>query len=233
MATDYGNKSIVTDGLVFAIDAANRQSYPGSGTTANTLLGTSNATLHNGVAITTEKGGTFNCDGATDYIQTQIPDLGNQATTDFWIKINLTSGANIMLCGWRYYSIYCRNTGGGNMGFNTGNGDVYGISYSDITALGISNNWMHLVLVWNSNISYTNNKIYINGELQTISQQQSSESTGYRNFNSGNFGIGCWNVAYTPGLFSQPNLASAKIYNRELSAAEVAQNYNALKGRFE
>ena len=232
MATDYGNKSIVTDGLVFLADAANKQSYPGSGTTANTLLGTSNATLNGGATFDSANLGNFSCDGVDDYIQTQIPDPGNQATTEFWIKINLTSGANVMLCGWRYYSIYCRNTGGGNMGFNTGNGDVYGISYSDITALGISNNWMHLVLVWNSNVSYTNNKIYINGELQSISQQQGTEASGYRNFNSGNFGIACWNVAYTPGIFSLQNLSSAKIYNRELSASEVAQNYNALKSRF-
>jgi hypothetical protein len=222
--------NIVRDGLVFYIDAANGQSYPGSGTTANTLLGTSNATLHNGVTITTEKGGTFNCDGSTDYIQTQISDPGNQATTEFWIKMDLSSGANKMMCAWRYYSIYNQN---GNLGFNTGNGDIYGISSSDISTLGISNNWMHLVLFWNSNISYTNNKMYINGQLQTISQQQSSEATGYRSFDSGNFGIGCWNVAHTPGLNSPPNLANAKIYNRELSASEVAQNYNALKSRFE
>jgi len=228
----HGGPDIVTDGLVFAIDATNKQSYPGSGTTANTILGTSNATLNGGVTFDSAKLGNFSCDGVDDYIQTQIPDPGNQATTEFWVKINLTSGANVMLCAWRYYCIYCRNTGGGNMGFGTGAGDVYGISYSDINTLGISNNWMHLVLFWNSNISYTNNKMYINGQLQTISQQQGSENTGYRSFNNGNFGIACWNVAYTPGMFSSSDVASAKIYNRELSAAEVAQNYNALKGRF-
>ena len=228
MGTSY-SPSIVNNGLVFYIDAANLRSYPGSGTTANTLSGTSNATLHNGVTITTEKGGTFNCDGSTDYIQTQIADPGNQATTEFWIKMDLSSGANKMMCAWKYYSIYNQN---GNLGFNTGNGDIYGLSSSDISTLGISNNWMHLVLFWNSNISYTNNKMYINGQLQTISQQQASESTGYRNFDSGNFGIGCWNVAHSPSLNSPPNLAIAKIYNRELSAEEVLQNYNALKGRF-
>ena len=45
MATDYGNKSIVTDGLVFAVDAANKQSYIGSGTCWNDIIGTNNKVL--------------------------------------------------------------------------------------------------------------------------------------------------------------------------------------------
>ena len=47
MATDYGNKSIVTDGLVFLADAANKQSYIGSGTTVNDLVGNVTATVNN------------------------------------------------------------------------------------------------------------------------------------------------------------------------------------------
>ena len=41
MATDYGNKSIVTDGLIFNVDASNKQSYPGSGTTALDFISSS------------------------------------------------------------------------------------------------------------------------------------------------------------------------------------------------
>ena len=227
----HGGPDIVEDGLVFYIDAANGQSYPGSGTTANTLLGTSNATLNGGVTFDSANLGNFNCDGVDDYIQTQIPDPGNQATVDLWIKRDYShvSGNSKMICAWRYYSIYNDN---GRMGFNTGAGDIYGLSKSEVTALNINNVWTNWTFFWNSNVSYTNNKIYINGELQSISQVTGTEAGGNRNFNSGNFGIACWNVANTPGYFATMEIASAKIYNKELSASEVLQNYNAVKERF-
>lgn len=38
MSYSYG-KSIVTDGLVFYVDAANDNSYPGTGTTWSDLIG--------------------------------------------------------------------------------------------------------------------------------------------------------------------------------------------------
>jgi hypothetical protein len=91
---------------------------------------------------------------------------------------------------------------------------------------------MHLVLFWNADVSYTNNKMYINGQLQTLSQLQGSEGAGFRNFNDGNFSLGCWNAIATPQLFTLVEAQSIRMYNRELSAAEVLKNYNALKGRF-
>ena len=50
MAFNYSPK-IVTDGLVFAVDAANKKSYPGSGTTWTDLAGSSNTSLDNGPYI--------------------------------------------------------------------------------------------------------------------------------------------------------------------------------------
>ena len=39
------NAPIVTDGLVFYVDAGNSSSYPGSGTTWSDLIGSDDATL--------------------------------------------------------------------------------------------------------------------------------------------------------------------------------------------
>jgi hypothetical protein len=44
----YRGPNIVTDGLVFAVDAASARSYPGSGTSTTSLVGTSVGTLTNG-----------------------------------------------------------------------------------------------------------------------------------------------------------------------------------------
>ena len=55
MSYGYG-KSIVTDGLVFYVDAANSNSYPGSGTTWTDLIGSNNATLDNGPTYSSSNG---------------------------------------------------------------------------------------------------------------------------------------------------------------------------------
>ena len=49
----YRGPNIVTDGLVFAVDAGSERSYPnpGSGTTVNSLIGSNTGTLTNGVRI--------------------------------------------------------------------------------------------------------------------------------------------------------------------------------------
>ena len=40
MATSYGNRSIITDSLVYSIDTVNPQSYPGSGAIVYNTVGT-------------------------------------------------------------------------------------------------------------------------------------------------------------------------------------------------
>ena len=55
----YRGPNIVTDGLVFAIDAGSERSYPGSGTVATDLVGTNNGTLTNGVGFSNVNGGTL------------------------------------------------------------------------------------------------------------------------------------------------------------------------------
>ena len=41
------NPKVVTDGLVFYVDAANKRSYPGTGTTWTDLKGGNNGTFNN------------------------------------------------------------------------------------------------------------------------------------------------------------------------------------------
>ena len=48
---------IITENLVLNVDAANTDSYPGSGTLLTDLTGNYNATLVNGVGFTTDDGG--------------------------------------------------------------------------------------------------------------------------------------------------------------------------------
>ena len=46
----YVGPDIVTDGLVFAVDAGSTRSYPGTGTTWYKFSGSANGALNNGVS---------------------------------------------------------------------------------------------------------------------------------------------------------------------------------------
>ena len=68
MATDY-NHSIVTDGLVLCVDAANTKSYPGSGTTWTDISGKNhNGTLINGPTFSSDNMGGIVFDGSNDAV---------------------------------------------------------------------------------------------------------------------------------------------------------------------
>ena len=63
MASTYGNDIIVTDGLVFCVDAKDKHSYPGSGTTWFDLAGSNNGTMTSGASFDSTGDGCINFDG--------------------------------------------------------------------------------------------------------------------------------------------------------------------------
>jgi len=132
-----------------------------------------------------------------------------------------------MIFGFNLYDVW---TADGRIGFNTAQGDQYGISSTQVTNLGLLNQWKHYVFEMRSDVSYTNNKIYINSQNQSLSQLLGSEGSSNRNFNSGNGRISSWladNNYYIP-----MDLAQFRVYNRALTASEIVQNYNATKKRY-
>ena len=69
MAVEYANGKIVTDGLVLLLDAADKNSYPGSGTTWRDMSGGGrNFTLENSPTFSTSKGGAIVFDGNDDFL---------------------------------------------------------------------------------------------------------------------------------------------------------------------
>ena len=52
-------KKIVTDGLIFYIDAANKRSYPGTGTDSFDLIHSNDGVLTNGASFDSGNGGSF------------------------------------------------------------------------------------------------------------------------------------------------------------------------------
>ena len=181
--------------------------------------------LINGISYSSSDNGILTFDGSDDYVDFYAPNLGNTTTVEMWCK--LKSLNNVMPFGWNRYDVYCY---GGNLGYNTGNSDRYGLTSTQTTNLGVLNNWKHYVFEMRTDVSYTNNKIYVNGVEQSLSQTDGTENSGQRSFNSGQGRIAGWRADNNYRM--SMDIASFKVYNRALSASEVKQNFNALRGRF-
>lgn len=225
MAANFQYENIVTDGLVLNLDAGFVGSYPTINTTWYDLSGNSNnSTLTNGPTYDTAVSGNIVFDGIDDQCPFYAPNLGTTTTVEMWTKCISLGGK--MFFGWLYYDVW---TQGDTIGYNTGNSDIFGMSNSLVSSLGIVGNWKHLVFEMRSDVPYTNNKIYVNSINQSLSQQYSSENSGTRNFNNGNGTICGW---LGGGYYMNQQVSTFRVYNRALTQAEITQNYNAQKGRF-
>ncbi len=256
MAIQRGPK-IATSGLIFAVDAADTNSYPRAGTTWSDLRGRGyNGTLTNGPTFNSSNGGSIVFDGINDYV-----DFGTSAINQdlsnfsicFWIKPTAfpASGAAPI-------SIFGKNDNGcGNAGariFIRCNGTVSfgtpstncpgGAVQSQSGPLLTLNSWNFISFVYDASgtsggvylTGYKNltSEIYIAGSLGTILATFSNNATlkiGYAGTATVYQGDFCGGSFIAPTYFAG-NIACLLAYNKLLSASEIAQNYNASKNRF-
>ena len=214
------NNNIVTDGLVFYVDAAYKKSYVSPSTTTNSLVGGLTGLLVNGVGFSTDNGGNWDFDGVNDYISLSSAITNTIYTLDFWYKMGGNDGT---------YG-YFASSGGNGLAISEGgtiNGLIYGQFYYwngvGANKLGIipsTTNWNHIWALINTSIN--NIQIYGNGN-QLSTTTVTSMSTSITN-------IGRYITANLN--FLKGNLASYKVYNRALSASEISQNFNATRARF-
>jgi hypothetical protein len=214
----YYGPRIVSSGLVLCLDAANKLSYRGSGTTWTDLSGNSNtSTLINGPTFSTANLGSIIFDGADDYVNCGNGDSLKltSGTVNVWMKTTSTAVAyqGIVVKG-ANYGIY--NYGGNLLLYDWGTDTNRnsGISISD-------GNWRFITLNFASN-SANNAKVYINGVLVYTTTMYKTSDANNLNICSGGGG----------GQLLPGTIGSVQIYNRELTATEILQNYNATKGKF-
>ena len=201
------------------------------------------------VDYTSQAPGYITLDGTNDFIDLTVLPLANTTevvtielwanlATNFWISRSLRKGT--MIFGWRLFSIYCRAIGsaGGSIGFNSGYEDLYGIGPSQVSGLQLENKWHHYVFVMRKNSPAISNKIYIDGQLQSLSTQIGTNSftLSSANFNivnnSANARISGWR--YDNGYYRIPmKLAIFRIYDKELSAVETGRRYLDTRSRFQ
>ena len=224
MAFNYSPK-IVTDGLILSIDAANKKSYPGSGTTWTDLAGSNDGTLTNGPTFDSGDGGSIVFDGADDYIEFSGLTLsslnisnGDPITISCFFKPH--DLAQNMICAFfdtpRCYIETYPQSGGtvAHWGFgNTNNATTS-------TAFLQTNQIYNYTVTYDGNIA----KGYLNGELD------STNTIGAQSYNTNNFRIAKWSNSNP--FYGDLTIYYCQLYNKALSASEVTQNYNALKNTF-
>ena len=223
----FGGPDIITDGLALAVDAGSTRSYPGSGTTTTSLVSSNTGNLTNGVSFSSDNGGAFVFDGVNDYIafDTTLTFSSANLTSVAWVKLDsYPSPQNSSIgfspdsgtTGFRIYSISATS-----LGVWTRHGTGGGVT-AIATTNGIPlNEWVQVTFVLNG----TNGKLYKNGiQILTGTFTQTPNALS---------SAPVWLSRYSGGGYIiDGKTASALLYNRALTAAEVLQNYNAQKNRF-
>jgi hypothetical protein len=213
----FQGQQIVTNGLIFNLDAANKDSYPGTGTTWYDLSGNNyNGTLVNGPTfLPNQNGGIFNFDYVDDYVSIGN-NLGSPSTftLNAWVRSsNISQPQNIFNGNPPFFLRITSSTI--RCAVYTG---TWIFVNGSITLS--SNTWYNLVLTYDQSTV----KGYVNGVLDVNSVKTGTPIYGALN-----------TLGFTTGGEDAPsvtNIAVAQVYNRALSATEIAQNYNATKGRF-
>jgi hypothetical protein len=217
------NAAPVRDGLVFHLDAGNKKSYPGTGTTWTDISTTgASATLTNGAVYSSSNAGVISFDGIDDYVP--LPSIvtttlnttnwsysgfvmtnNNTVTGAFLGPKNLTKGRCCIAATW---------AGAGNISF--ANEMVATVAN---TIMPLSNGvYLHICYTYGSG----NLTTYKNGVLVgTTAYAFTGDCAGPYSLSGSNAGY-VWNG----------NMGSFSVHNRTLSATEVMQQFNASRGRY-
>jgi hypothetical protein len=233
----HNNPRIATDGLVLCLDAANIKSYPGSGTTWTDLSGNGiNGTFVNTPTYDSLNGGSLSFNGTNASISTSNTNLLhflNRAPYSFEVwaypRTNTTNSYPGFIdresnpgTGRDGYNIYYTKVGiaaGSNLiateRFGTGTVTNIGTTLTDAVFF---NNWHHFCTVYDgTTLSFYRNGVSLGSGASTHNITNTVKSL---------------TIAVRGGVHSDSKIPTVRFYNRALTAAEIQQNFNALRGRF-
>ena len=229
--------SIISDGLIFYLDAANSRSYSGSGNTANGLVGGIGGTLVNGVGFTSSNNGLFSFDGSNDYLLIPYPpqlNTGSAITISFWAKwisTGTTTSTIQTLIDNNYQTAYIG--GPGTIGFvihdrpdlgkvlEWGASPGAGITRCTSTFQVGDGTWRHITGTNNGSTSI----LYVDGVQSGLARTAAGIGDSQPIIS-----IGRW--SFSNNRFFNGNVSGLLIYNRALTEQEILQNYNATRKRF-
>ena len=227
MASYDGPSPIVTDGLVFAVDAGNTRCWQPNTSTSGSLTGLIfevTGSVNNQTSGSLGKNNSFEFDGTDDWVvleDTNIPSGDSAFTVTHWAYWNdpIAQYAPAVIYGTASPSKW--------VSLNTAAGDFkasfYSNEFQSTTDVDVET-WYNVALTYAGG---TNGALvlYVNGV---------SIKTGTTTLNITLGGTGGINLGGYEGYTYDfnGNVACAYVYNRALSQAEITQNYNSQKARF-
>lgn len=215
MGTFY-NPKIITDGLVLHLDAANKRSYPGSGTSWYDLSKNKYTGTMSNVSFDSNNSGSMLFNGTSSFVSTNVANPGSMPIAfEFWINSNSSSPIGI-------YDSAPLTT---NVLRNYNSGYVEWWNASPSIAMGITaSTWTHICVVYrfstNRYVDY-----YKNGSLVLTGTGSTTSTYAWTSLRFGDINSG------SAGRYSG-KISIARIYNKALSANEILQNFNATKSRY-
>ena len=231
------SKNIVTDGLILHLDASDKLSYSGSGTTWKDRSPNGyDSVLVNGPSFDSANGGSIQFDGVDDRVDIESSPLlsshGNNETSVFaWVKLDSFVGSPY---------IYLRlddTTRSEAIRLGLESNGVIEVrlrlftdpltidKYFRSTNSSSQGVWKFIGFTYDG--SYM--KMYKNGSLfyqESFSGSLIDSSSG----SSSILGVDLDGVGYNQFLDGQ--ISELYCYDRSLTASEILRNYNATKGRF-
>jgi hypothetical protein len=238
---NYYGGNIVTDGLVFAVDASKLVSYESGSTTAYSMTGSLTGSLVNSVGFDKENGGSWDFDGTDDYIHVSGSSDLRFGTGGFcvsaWVYPTATDNVRI---------VNDRGTGGFNypgyqFKMEQASGNWYfsdcavrdGVAQNQYNNSGTQyplNQWYYVTMNY---VPQTRVEYYVNTEVDGIDTSNIPQSSIDNSLPTAiGAAVSANGIEGTTSQFFGGKIALVQIYNRELTQNEIAQNYNATKQRY-
>ena len=235
-----GGTNIVTSGLILNLDAGSPSSYPGTGTTWTDLSGSgynftvqSGSWVSNGTASYFDFSGTYCCaKRVVGGALSNVPNFANATLMVFSSILNSTGNWRTLVRGSGADHQVIIQSGSNDLGMYDNDSNAYyssGFNVTTIPNYTTKFNCLHWKLSQSSP--------YYSFGYNTIAAG-TNITNGNATFNNGFCTIGAYHNGTTPVTSSTDasqywgNVALVLYYNRTLSDAEIAQNYNVFKGRY-
>lgn len=227
MAIFYSPK-IVTDGLVLCLDAGNTKSYSGSGATWTDLSNNGGNGTNSNMTYSSSNGGYFIFNNSSSVSTISNYSALNPTTglsIEAWVNFDGDSDDFIFEKGDvnTQFSLFSHSTDIVFRTYHSGDVGGYHSLAPSKSTVGVANGqWVHIVGSWDGSTKI----IYINGVLKNSISKTGNLVTTSPGASVGRFG------GTTTGYYFGGKIAKVAVYNIGLSASQVLQNYNALRGRY-
>ena len=216
----FKNK-IITDGMLFYLDAADVDSYGGSGTTWTDMSGNGRNFTLNSTGFNSSNGGSITS-SATGYASIASMPLTGSFTLEIWAYMSSTSS----------FGLFGQGSYGTGIGLHIlyqdgARGMIYGMYSNDNDYQNnyrpSANTWYHWAFTYDG--TTFRKQFFANTIKQTAPASVETQYSG-----SGQFNIGA--IYSSPSSQFNGRIGIVKGYNRVLERHEITQNFQTERGRY-